>query len=165
MSSEYTDEQWTVVSAPYIYRLLQPPDFCRRLRTADVSLPVLQRDEVVIAVEYTWKYTMHVGTPYARVFQLKCRSGPRIGITHDVQFNDKPWHGCWSYDETMEALTACFKYNYPLNENLKMVSVTRRDATTWKGWDQEARAIEMKLMCIRTYCTPSYRWTVHEFTS
>ena len=107
-------------------------------------------------------YTMYPGTERAQVYELTCRSGPRMGFYHDVKFRSPSritqWHGYWHFDRAMQTFQAGFKYNYPDCQKLVSVSLSRRWNNTFVGHDAKGRHISMKLICFRTYFGPSRRW-------
>ena len=173
MSTElHVDSEWELVLAPedpQLYLLLERdyPNAEIMVKQPDLMLPLAERFEKIIGVENTFKYTMHAGSETAKTYQLKCRSGTRLGFYHDVQFGSKgrltSWHGEWSYCRQMDSITAFFKYNFPERHDLKWTTCNRVNATTWQGLDQEQRVIEMKLLSQRTCWWPAYVWKTQNY--
>ena len=150
------DPQW-----PEVYKLLGERAE-RRVLKPDTSLNVLERHEVIIGIEYSAWYTMHVDSSKPSTFDISFRTGPRIKAGHDVQFGSPrgltPWHGSWNYDRAMQTFYGEFKYNYPETTDLKWVKLHRDGPFKFIGVDQENRKIEMILRTIRRLYTPSYCW-------
>ena len=126
---------------PEIYRLLGERAE-RRVLEPDTGLNMLERHEVIIGIEYSAEYTMNVDCNPSE-FGISFRTGPRIQMDHNVQFQSPhgmtPWHGSWYYDRRMQTFYGEVRYNYPEVEDMQWVKL-HRDGPIKFTWGRPKKA-------------------------
>ena len=154
---------------PEIYKLCETdyPNLERRIRDPDPSMHVTERFESIIGIRWLCGYTMHYDRwQYKKEYQISFRTGPRCQFGNDIQFGSPArvtsWHGSWQYDSMMSEFRGSFKYNWPQSETLKWVQLYRDSATTWRGYDQEQRSIQMRVWEVHYFCRPASRWQIYD---
>ena len=151
----------------YMIRESRYPGMERQLSAPNYSLPTPMRFEVIWAVLYQCDYKMHYDRfEEVQHYQISFRSGPKMGLYHDIQFSSParitPWHGVWEYDDMMQEWRGSFKFNWPDNQTLKWSRLNRNGPTVWRGLDQENRSIEMVLKVVAYYCFPARNWLYYD---